>query len=140
VGNLQNVAEENAEKDTNLTGYFKANVIYLEAQNLLYQDFPSKFVWDSRPRKWKPRQKGFVLGHMYYAHPSSGEHFYLRTLLSSIKGATSFEDLHWVNGVLHPTFHLACLAHSLLEDDNEWRQCLQQAAHMATVINSEICL
>jgi hypothetical protein len=69
---------------------------------------------------------------MYYAHPSSGEHFYLHTLLTSVKGATLFENLQHVNGVLHPTFHAACLAHGLLEDDNEWRQCLQEAAHMAS--------
>ena len=31
-----------------------------------------------------------------------------------------------------PTFHQACLARGLLEDDNEWRQCLQEAAHMAS--------
>src|SRR5271168_1396472 len=31
-----------------------------------------------------------------------------------------------------PTFHAACLARGLLEDDNEWRQCLQEASHMAT--------
>ena len=132
VANLQDVVNEQGEKDTNLTGYFKANAIYPQARDLLYQDFPSKFVWVPKQRKWKPRQQGFALGRMYYAHPSSGERFYLRTLLSAIKGATSFEDLHTVNGVLYPTFHAACLAHGLLEDDNEWRQCLQEAAHMAS--------
>ena len=69
---------------------------------------------------------------MYYAHPNSGERFYLRTFLTSVKGATSFENLCSVNGVLHPTFHAACLAHGLLEDDNEWRQCIQEAAHMTS--------
>jgi hypothetical protein len=69
---------------------------------------------------------------MYYAHPNSGERFYLRTLLTSVRGATSFEDLCRVNGVLYSTFHAACLAYGLLEDDNEWRQCLQEAAHMAS--------
>ena len=70
---------------------------------------------------------------MYYAHPSSGERFYLRTLLAAVKGATSFEDLCRVDGGNPlPTFHQACLARGLLEDDNEWRQCLQEAAHMAS--------
>ena len=44
--------------------------------------------------------------------------FYLCTLLFSVKGATLFEDLHKFNGVLYPTFHAACLAHGLLEDEN----------------------
>jgi hypothetical protein len=113
-------------------GYFKANAKYPEAKDLLYQDFPSKFVWNDKKHEWKPRQRGFAIGRMYYAHPNSGERFYLRTLLSAVKGATSFQDLRTVNGVLHPTFHAACLAHGLLEDDNEWRQCLQEAAHMAS--------
>ena len=30
------------------------------------------------------------------------------------------------------SFHAACLAHGLLEDDNEWRICLQEAAQMAS--------
>jgi hypothetical protein len=70
---------------------------------------------------------------MYYAHPSSGERFYLCTLLSTVKGAVSFEDLCTVvDGNLLPTFHQACLERGLLEDDNEWKQCLQEASHMAS--------
>ena len=64
---------------------------------------------------------------------SSGECFYLRTLLAAVIGATSFKDLHYVDGGDPlPTFNQACLAHGLIEDDNEWRQCLQEAAHMAS--------
>ena len=79
---------------------------------------------------------------MYYAHPSSEEHFYLHTFLAAMKGAKSFQDLCCVNGRDPlPTFYQACLAHGLLEDDNEWRQCLQEAAHMARVAtNSETYL
>ena len=39
---------------------------------------------------WQPRIRGFAIGHMYYAHPSSGEHFYLCILLAAVKGAISF--------------------------------------------------
>jgi hypothetical protein len=67
---------------------------------------------------------------MYYAHPASGERFYLRTLLTAVKGAKSDEDLCTVNGVTHATFREACIAHGLLADDNECRLCLQDAGHM----------
>ena len=67
---------------------------------------------------------------MFYAHPASGEQFYLRTLLTAVKGATSYEDLRTVNGVTHATFCEACIAHGLLADDNEWRLCLQDAGAM----------
>ena len=130
--NLQTVVEEQGNKDTTLIGYFKANIKYPEARELLYQDFPSKFVWKKSKGKWMKRKRGFAIRCMYYAHPNSGECFYLHTLLSSVKGATSFEDLCTVNGVLYPTFHAACLALGLLEDDSEWRQCLEEAAQMAS--------
>jgi hypothetical protein len=134
--NLQTVLEDQETKDTTLTGYFKANANtrhdFSAACHLLYQDFPSKFVWNTKERRWTPRKKDTAIGRMYYAHPSSGERFYLRTLLCAVKGATSFEVLRSVNGVILPTFHAACLARGLLEDDSEWRQCLQEAAHMAS--------
>src|SRR6201996_7208468 len=131
--NIQTVIDQQGSKDTKLTGYFKANAEYPEARQLLYQDFPSKFVWGDKQHKWKLRDKGFSIGRMYYAHPNSGERFYLCTLLTVVKGATSFEDLLSVDGGPPlPTFHAACLARGLLEDDNEWRLCLQEAAHMAS--------
>jgi hypothetical protein len=59
---IQEVADNAAECDTTLTGYFKANKQYPElAQNVSYQDFPSKFVWVQRTHKWKPRQRGFAI-------------------------------------------------------------------------------
>ena len=129
---LLTVVEQQGSKDTTLTGYFKANIKYPEARDLLYPDFPSKFVWNVEKRKWTKKNQGFAIGCMFYAHPNSGECFHVRTLLFSVKGATLFEDLHKFNGVLYPTFYAACLAHGLLEDDNEWRQCLEEAAHMAS--------
>ena len=69
---------------------------------------------------------------MLYVHANSGECFYVHVLLLAVKGAMSFEDLHTVDGQLLPTFHAACLARGLLENDSEWRQCLQEAAHMAS--------
>ena len=75
---------------------------------------------------------GFAIGHMLYVHANLGEHFYVCVLLSAVKGATLFEDLRTVDGQLLPTFHAACLARGLLEDNSKWRQCLQEAAHMAS--------
>ena len=69
---------------------------------------------------------------MYYAHPTSGEHFYLCLLLSAISGATCWEDLHSYQGIRYPSFREACVACDLLEDDQEWHQCLNEARHMQT--------
>ncbi|CAG8484696.1 5830_t:CDS:2 [Acaulospora morrowiae] len=57
-----------------------------------------------------------------------GEIFYLRLLLIVIRGPQSFNHLKTVNNITHPTFKDACLALGLLEDDEEWIQCLEEAA------------
>ena len=71
---------------------------------------------------------------MYYVHPTAGERFYLRTLLTCVKGATSFEDLRTLPGQDQPcaTYREACLGRGLLEDDSEWKKCLEEASQMAT--------
>ena len=57
---------------------------------------------------------------------------YLNFHLIVVKGAESWEDLRRFQGVLHPTFKAACLARGLLEDDGEWKKCLQEAGDMHT--------
>ena len=69
---------------------------------------------------------------MYFASPSSGERFYLRLLLTVVVGATSFTHLRTVNNIHHNTYKEACFALGLLEDDQEWSQCLQEAGQMQT--------
>ena len=70
--------------------------------------------------------------HILYITPKAGKHFYLRLLLTAVKGATSFEDLRTYNTVTAPIFQQACLARGLLADDNEWHQCLTEAGAIAT--------
>lgn len=103
------------------------------ARHLTYQEFPQKFVYHDQDKEWHIRKKGFALGRMYFIPPNAAdERFYLRTLLTVVKGPMSFESLQTFGGVLHPTFRDACLAQGLLEDDGEWRQCLLEASAMQT--------
>ena len=48
-----------------------------------------------------------------------------------LAGAVSFQDLRTVNGVVHETFKDACIALRLCEDDNQWRDCLDEAKQYA---------
>ena len=64
---------------------------------------------------------------MYSVSPAQAELLHLRILLLSIKGATSFDDLKTVDGVIHPTFAAACLALGLVENDEEWRKAMIEA-------------
>ena len=64
------------------------------ARQLTYQEFPQQFVYNERDKKWHIRKNGFALGRMYFVPPNANdERFYLRTLLTVVKGPTSFEDL-----------------------------------------------
>ena len=129
----QDVMDRATSHDSKLTAYFKANENHPDqANDLLYQDFPSKFVWNPKERKWTLQKKDFSIGRMYYASPHAGEHFYLRLLLTAVKGAISFESLCTVNGHVCATYREACLMHGILEDDSEWKVCLQEARDMAS--------
>src|SRR5580698_4490331 len=131
--NAQQALERAQNKDTTLTGWFKANTLHQDGvvNNTLYQDFPCKMVWNKSSHKWTMRRTGFQIGRMYYAHASSGERFYLRLLLTIVRGATSYENIRSFENHLYPSFREACIAYGLLEDDNEWHQCLEDAKHMA---------
>jgi len=55
---IQEILDEYAGHDTTLTGWFKANA---QAENddirdTLYQNFPSKMVWNKGNHKWTVRQ------------------------------------------------------------------------------------
>jgi hypothetical protein len=137
--NIENVIQRGAQGKTTLTAYFEANAntgsLGVEARKHTYQEFPQYFTWDDTGKQWNLRkQKGFSLGRMYFIKPTAGEQFYLRVLLTVVKGAKSFEDLRRIPGQRDPlpTYHAACVARGLLADDGEWRLCLEEAAQIKT--------
>ncbi|QRV79981.1 ATP-dependent DNA helicase PIF1 [Ceratobasidium sp. AG-Ba] len=130
--------------DTMLTGYFKLNAhqnnnVRNLARSMVYQEIPAKFSWNKKQRIWKLRRtaaaganaKG-AIGRMYFVGPNQGPKFYLRLLLTVVKGATSFEELRTYRHIIHPTFQACCIARGLLEDDGEWTRCLEEASVMKT--------
>lgn len=119
---LQKVIDSDHAKRTMLTEWFELNKHDNESRSLTYAQIPSHFVWHSTERCWAKRKRGNRIGRIMYVHPSAGERYYLRMLLNVVKGATSFEDIRTVNGVLHPTFRSACTALGLLGDYKEWEE------------------
>lgn len=105
---------------TKLTEWFLLNQIDESARSLTYVEIPEKFVWNSAQKKWTRRHKQQRIGRTYYVHPNKGDLYYLRMILSHFRGATSYESLRTVNGVLHSSFRHACRALGLINDDNEW--------------------
>lgn len=113
--------------NTTLTAFFQYNAENADGRQHLYQDFPTHYVYVGKDRKWKLREKGTAVGRIYHCNPTMGEKYYLRMLLTVVRGPRSFENLRTVDGVLHPTFRAACLAKGLLEDDQEWVDCFAEA-------------
>ncbi|XP_022042431.1 uncharacterized protein LOC110945101 [Helianthus annuus] len=73
--------------------------------------------WESTGKCWLRRltNKTPAIGRLAYIHPSAGDVFYLRMLLSHQKGCRSFVDIRTVAGEVLPTYRIACEKLGLLE-------------------------
>ena len=129
---------ENAERDNELTAFFKLNNICED--RLLYQDVPSLYTFDKKQRLWKLRlkRKNGVVGRLHSASPLDHERFALRLLLLNIPAPKSYEDMKTVNGVVMESFTDAAKARGLLEDDNVWACTLQELCDMNSPKNIRI--
>ncbi|XP_048493069.1 uncharacterized protein LOC125493635 [Beta vulgaris subsp. vulgaris] len=83
---------------------------------------------ESTQREWTPRANGFTIGRIYHVSPGSGEKFYLRTLLNFVKGATCYDDIRTVDGLVYPTFKEVCYARELLDDNKEYVDAITEAS------------
>jgi hypothetical protein len=128
----ESVCEALDKSATTLTAWFDYNKDHEDGRHLLYQDFPGAYRYISKTRTWQPRQREVVIGRMYSAPSNAGERFYLRTLLTVIRGATSFRNLRTVDGTVYPTFKDACVTLGLVQDDREHELCLSEAIRWQT--------
>lgn len=132
--NLHDVAVRAEHRDTMLTAFFKLNAlnepeIQALARCYLYQEITQRFRWMDHKRKWQRYvHNTYALACMYYVGFNQGEKFYLRMLLTVVRGPTSFEDVCTFEGRTYATFKECCIAHRMLEDDGEWNACLTEAA------------
>ena len=120
------------DKMTMLMAYFelnKRNAIGYggkRARDLLYYEIPRYFVFNGK--EWKIREKfNNSIGTIQPAQPSQGERFYLRILLSHVKGADSFDYLKEFDHIKYNTYQETCLARNLIRDDSEWINCMNEA-------------
>jgi hypothetical protein len=58
-------------------------------------------------------------------------------LLNTVKECMSYEDIRMVDGVVYPTFKEVCQVLGYLDDDNEWIQCINEAANWAS--GNQLC-
>ncbi len=130
--NIFETVNNEQNQKTTFTEYFQTNLDYPLAREVMYMDFPSMFTWTNGTKKWTIRQRRCCVGRLYFVSLSIGERYFLRTLLTKVKGVVSFEALHTINGVIHDTFKSTCIALGLYDSDDEWNACLEEAIGMRT--------
>lgn len=124
---LVNILSNSGKRKTMLTDFFVENDIGVLAKKLklTYNQFPDHFVWKGDKKMWSPRKIGDSIGRIVIAHPTEGERYYLRILLSRVRCPKSFADLKMINGVTVATFREAALLRGYLLDDATQQVCMQ---------------
>lgn len=127
-GALENV------KQTKLLAFFELNCIDESARQFTYTEIPMHFTWVDGNKKWKKRLRGGdkIISRMFVVSPRDKELFHLRLLLLHVCGAQSFQDVRTYNGVVYDTFAEACHSRGIASNDNEWRECLNEAKQFNT--------
>ncbi|KAI5391662.1 hypothetical protein KIW84_076464 [Lathyrus oleraceus] len=126
---INTVLEKPSVTESMFTSWFEANCKYPEAQNLTYNKFVSNFVYVKKKREWKPRQKGYTIGRLIWVPPTTGELYYLRLMLTHVKGPRSYNDIKTVNNVKYDTFRDACFAMDFIGNDREFIAAIKEANH-----------
>lgn len=126
---LRDVIKREKAQRSMLIEYFRMNSIDPKARRLLYIEFPEYYRWDKPSKRWIGRKNGRKqIGRMVYANLAEGERYYLRVLLNTVTGATSFENLRTICGVTCQTFRDACEALGVVGTDKSLDDCLSEVA------------
>ena len=122
---------ENAR--STLMAFFAYNKQHTDGRQWLYQEFPAHFTYDQGRCTWHRRKNNtMAVGRLYHCNPTAGEKFYVRLLLTSVRGLQSFTHLRTVNRVEHKTFWDACVALGLTQNDEHWSLTMTEVASYAS--------
>lgn len=125
---LEKVANREKFKKSKLEAFFLLNQVDLNARKYTYDEIPQYYVWNATMCMWQLRKQGLQIGRLTYTHHSTGELWYLRVLLTKVRGPCSFEALRTVNGVLFNSFRDACKEYGFLDGDKEWHEVIEECA------------
>nr|XP_043623581.1 uncharacterized protein LOC122595304 [Erigeron canadensis] len=125
---LRTTVEREQDKRSMLTAFFELNSVDRNARQYLYKEIPEQYTWNASQLRWKPREGALKRGRVVSANPTEGDQYYLRLLLTHVRGPKSFDDLYTVNGEKHSTFRKAALERGLIENDDCLTQRLTEAS------------
>ena len=133
-------------KLSTLEAFFALCVTDRFAGTLLYHQIPEYYVLKSR--SWQRRVRGGrkitlddgsyvihanTIGRLFTVSPRLGELYFMRLLLVSVCGPTSFEDLRSFEGVASTTFQDTCRRRGLLDNDEHLIMAMQEIADTGSV-------
>jgi hypothetical protein len=124
---MENVLENASVTESMFTAWLQANQDYQAAKELTYGQFVTKFVYNKKNRIWTPRKRGFTIGRLIWVPPTTGELFYLRLMLTVVKGPRTYEEIRKVGDVQYQSFRDACFAMGFLNDDKEYIGAIREA-------------
>ena len=125
------------QRETELTAFFKFNenarAEGIPSEDLpTYVEMPKKNRYDRSKKQWVKRKRGSdtTIGRVHTINPVAGETYFLRMLLHDdhCRGKTSFQDMLTLPGRDCETYKEVCCELGLLNDDQEWRRVLEEAA------------
>ena len=73
------------------------------------------------------QDKGNTIGRLIWVPPTAGELFYLRRMLTIVKGPLSYVYLRIVDNITYPTFREACEACGFLAEDTKYVDAIKEA-------------
>jgi len=130
---LDEIVDRESSRSTTLTAWFDANKNHQEARQTTYNDFPQTWVYDKKKEEVDPttarlchRKDVFCFSLCLESAFTSGP----SSLLSRVPLLLRICAQSMASSV--PTFKDACKERGLLRDDQEWIQCLKEAADMQT--------
>ena len=111
---------------TKLMDFFRLNREDHSARTLTYNQIPYHYTWSKR---WQKRiNKTKLISRMHNVAPLDRERYAMRVLLLHRTDVRSFEDLRkGINDEIKETFAEAAIDHGLLDNDDEWINCLLEA-------------
>jgi hypothetical protein len=125
----QEQAAQRLPKITPLLAYFQYNAECIDPeereilQKLKYVNMPELYIFDSKTKKWRPKEKcvKMTIGSLLPVSPKERECFFC-ALLQKRTAPKSYEDLQTVNGIKYKTFREAAIAMGLVRGDEEYRR------------------